>query len=77
MAYTINTLKTLLEAGEINKIMWTEYFGELGENRIPTCNDCRDRKTGKCSGNSDPVECFLYGSHSQEDKVLLSSTRIL
>jgi hypothetical protein len=75
MAYNASTIRNLIEAGEIDRTSWGEHFSNIGENSVPSCTDCLDKKTGKCAGNSDPVECFLYGSHSRSDAVLLKNSR--
>lgn len=70
MNCTIGNLRILLDAGDIDKEKWDLHFGHVPGTIVPTCRDCMDCKNGTCHEEGDPVECFLYGSHSRPDGVL-------
>jgi len=71
MSNDLENLKKMLENGDIDKTHWSEHFPDLPDTRVPGCKDCLDLKKGTCRGGEDPVECFLYGSHSRPDGTLL------
>jgi hypothetical protein len=68
-----SNLKNLLDSGDIDKTRWKKYFADVPETLVPSCKDCLDFKDGKCRGGGDPIECFLYGSHSRPDGILLKN----
>lgn len=64
-------LTLLLNAGEIDLPAWKLHFADLPDTMVPTCRDCLDRKNGSCQAEGNPVDCFLYGSHSHSEGILL------
>lgn len=76
MSRTINNLKAMLAAGEIDRARWLLLFSTLPENTMPTCLDCLNRKNGTCRDETTPIECFLYGIQSRSDDALLKKENI-
>ncbi len=74
MNCTIGNLRILLIAGDIDKEKWDQHFATVPETLIPSCRDCLDWKNGTCREEGDPVECFLYGTHSRPEGMLFDKT---
>jgi hypothetical protein len=71
MHYNLRNLQAMLDSGDIDKTTWKMHFPDVPDTMVPTCADCLNLKEGICSGGANPVECFLYGTMSKSDGILL------
>ena len=72
----LSNLKAMLNSGDIDIGNWELHFAGVPSTKVPTCNDCMDKKNGNCSEDGDPIECFLYGIHSKSNTILLKQRNV-
>ncbi len=59
MKYTARHIQRFLETGKIDPALWKNHFPSLLPTQVPSCSDCEDFKDRTCSGDRNPVDCFL------------------
>jgi hypothetical protein len=59
MKYTARHVRRFLEMGMIDPALWKNHFPHLLPTQVPSCNDCTEFRQRTCTGNQDPVDCFL------------------
>ena len=72
MTNELKLLNALFDSGDIDKKHWKSVFIDLPDTRMPTCRDCQKSRNGSCIAQTDPLECFLYGTMAESKGILLN-----